>query len=104
MKKELFNTAWTFLKNGTFATFAEALKAAWSKLKLVKKLKAGVARFQFRKADGTLRDAVGTLNSNNFSYESKGSDKVKPASLVTFWDLDKLAFRSMNIDTFVKFN
>lgn len=104
MKSEVFKTAWAFIKDGLFATLSEALKAAWNKVKLVAKLKKGVAYFQFRKTDGTVRNAIGTLNGQNFDYTPKGSNKKTNLNLVTFWDVEKRAFRSLNISTFLAFN
>ena len=104
MKKELFKTAWQYIKDGVFTSFADALKAAWNRLKLIAKLKKGVAYFTFRKTDGTLRPAIGTLNGSNYQYESKGSDRPKNPSLVTYWDIEARAFRSFRIENFISFN
>lgn len=104
MKSEVFKTAWAFIKDGLFTSFAAALKAAWAKIQLIAKLKKGVAYFQFKKADGSVRNAIGTLNNVNFSYESKGSNKKTNINLVTFWDIEKRAFRSLNMTTFIGFN
>jgi hypothetical protein len=104
MKSQLFTTAWALFKDGLFGSFSESLKAAWNKAKLLKALKSGVAYFKFRKQDGTEREAIGTLNGANIQYAAKGtgksSDKV---GLVKFWDIEKRAFRSLNIDTFIGF-
>ena len=104
MKKEVMLTAWAFVKEGIFSTIGEALKAAWNKIKLVAKLKKGVAYFQFKKADGTTRNAIGTLKGDNFDYTSKGTTSAPKTNLVKFWDLEKRAFRSLNMDTFIAFN
>ena len=105
MKSEVMKTAWAFIKDGLFTTISDALKAAWNKIKLVAKLKKGVAYFQFRKtSDGTIRNAIGTLNGQNFDYTPKGSNKKPNLNLVTFWDVEKRAFRSFNISTFLAFN
>jgi hypothetical protein len=105
MKKQLFTTAWELFKNGVFGTFAESLKAAWNKSKLQKALKSGVAKFTFTKADGTERKAVGTLNDSNFQYEAKGTNEKKSiVTIVKFWDMEKMAFRCLNIQNFVRFD
>ncbi len=103
MKSIVFNTAWELFKGGIFASFGEALKAAWNKSKLQKALKSGVSTFTFRKADGTERRAVGTLNAANFEYQSKGEGKPTGTTVVKFWDLEKLAFRCLNIQNFIAF-
>jgi hypothetical protein len=107
MKKELFNTAWQFIKDGLFTAFADALKAAWNKLKLVAALKKGVAYFQYNKVekDGTvvLRNAIGTLHGSNYQYESKGSNRPSNPANVLYWDLEKRAFRSLKMVNFIGF-
>ena len=112
MKSIIFSTAWEMFKGGIFGTFGEALKAAWNKSKLQKALKSGVAVFMFRKADGTERKAVGTLNASNFTYEAKAATgeakeakeaKKASATIVKFYDMEKEAFRSLNIQNFISF-
>ena len=48
MKKELFATAWQFIKDKLFTSFSDALKAAWNRLKIVSALKKGVAYFSYK--------------------------------------------------------
>lgn len=104
MKSSIFTSAWELFKGGFFASFGEALKAAWNKSKLQKALKSGVAYFKFRKADGTEREAIGTLHGANFQYEAKGSQSKSNVTIVKFWDLEKRAFRSLNISSFISFS
>jgi hypothetical protein len=104
MKKELFNMAWQFLKDGIFTAFADALKAAWAKIKLVAKLKKGVAYFTFKKVDGTERKAIGTLNGQNYQYDNKGSDRKPNPANVVYWDIEARGFRSFRIENFLMFN
>lgn len=103
MKKELFNTAWQFLKDGLFTSFKDALKAAWTRFKLLSKLRNGVAKFQFKKVDGEVRTANGTLHAANFQYASKASDRAKNNAVICFFDMDKQAFRSLKIENFISF-
>jgi hypothetical protein len=104
MKKELFNIAWSFIKDGIFTKFADALRAAWNKMKLTAALKKGVAYFTFRKVDGTQRKAIGTLNNTNFQYENKGSDRKTNSANVCYWDVEARGFRSFRIENFLCFN
>lgn len=104
MKKEIMKAAWQMFKEQLFTTFAAALKAAWNRFKLLAKLREGVAYFSFKKADGSTRVAIGTLRNGNFSYESKGSDRVSKIGLIKFWDVENRAFRSLNIENFISFN
>ncbi len=104
MKKELFKMAWQFVKDGVYTTFKDALKAAWNRFKLVAQLRKGLSYFQFKKTDGEVRNAVGTLRDGNFNYEAKGSDRVKNNAIICYWDVEKRAFRSLKIENFICFN
>lgn len=97
MKKAVFTKAWELIKSNIFSSFADALKAAWKIVKLHTKLKAGVVNFSFIKKDGTIRNAIGTLCTSLFTYESKGSDKVEQSNLLKYYDLEANAFRSFII-------
>ena len=58
--KEVMSLAWSFVKRNGFS-MSEALKCAWANLKLKAALKVKIVEFYFRKTDGTLRQAFGTL-------------------------------------------
>lgn len=105
MKKEIFQTAWALFKKGMFATFGQALKAAWSRVKLLAKLKSGLVYFRFQKEGGEMRDAIGTLNAANFQYVNKSDNKStsNAAELVKYWDVEKRGFRAVRMDRFVCF-
>lgn len=105
MKKEIFQTAWALFKKGLFANFGQALKAAWNRVKLVGKLKAGVVYFRFQKEGGEVRDAIGTLHTANFQYAPKSDNKGTSfaAELVKYWDVEKRSFRAVRMDRFVCF-
>ena len=105
MKSLIFSTAWTMFRNGTFSTFAASLKAAWNKSKLQKVLRNGVAKFSFTKKDGTVRHTTGTTQSGAFEYEAKTTNgtRTESATIVKYYDLEKNAFRCLNIDTFIAF-
>lgn len=55
--------AWQFVKKNGY-TMSEALKCAWRNFKLRKALKAGIVQFYFKKIDGTVRQAFGTLKES----------------------------------------
>ena len=60
---EIMTAAWSFVhKNGY--TMAEALKCAWANFKLRKAMATKIVRFYFRKVDGSIREAFGTLAEN----------------------------------------
>lgn len=98
-KVALFQNAWTMFKAGLFNSFAEALKAAWQRLKVTNGLKSGVLTFVYIKTDGSIRKATGTLTGLN--YEAKGSQKQNIPQVVKYFDLEAQSFRSFRIDRFI---
>ena len=64
---------------------------------LINLLDENVARFQFRKMDGSIRNALGTRNELLIPKEEciKFIDDISPKSVV-FWDLEEKAFRSFS--------
>lgn len=91
MKTLLFKIAHSI--KGQFASFSEALKQAWKVIKLKYKLSHGNASFKFVKIDGTIREAVGTLN---IQYEAKGT-KEKNYSLFNYYDVVAQGWRSFKV-------
>lgn len=65
---------------------------------LRKRLAGGAIRFYFEKKDGTLREAVGTLQPGLIPYEHlpKGEREASPM-VVNFYDLQKSAWRSLSV-------
>ena len=64
---------------------------------LINLLDENVARFQFRKMDGSIRTALGTRNEILIPKEEciKVIDDISSKSVV-FWDLEEKAFRSFS--------
>lgn len=100
VKSTIMTTAWSFVKKGIYNTISEALKASWRKHKLVTKMKKGIAHFTFRKKNGELREAIGTLREGNFEYKSKGN-KDSNYDVVKYFDVVADAFRSFRIERLV---
>ena len=76
-------------------TISEALRKAWKAVKLQAALHLGKVEFAYRKADGSIRKAVGTLKGGAFSYTpSEGNSRVMPAWQIPYYDLEKMSFRS----------
>lgn len=69
---------------------------------LRQRLRQGPTRFTFVKKTGELRFALGTLDLNIIpsTEHPKG---VRPASpkVVTFFDLEKIAWRSVSVDSLI---
>lgn len=85
-------SAWAIRQQ--IATFADALRQAWTAHKLRARMKTRNVVFKFRKLDGSIRESVGTIN---VSYESKGSGKVN-YGVVNFYDCTVNGWRYFKIE------
>lgn len=88
--REIMRMAWTFVRKNGY-TMSEALKCAWVNIKLRAMLTRRIVEFYFKKTDGTLRQAFGTLKSDMIP-ETKGTRK--PADNVqVYFDTEKSEWR-----------
>jgi hypothetical protein len=97
MKSLVFKTAWQIASN--FKSFSEALKHAWQTVKLKYAMLKGVVEFSYRKVDGSIRTAVGTLQGQHVNYEFKG--KPSTNKTLAYFDLEQGAFRSFKIENLI---
>ena len=88
--KEIMNLAWSFVRKNGYS-MSEALKCAWTNIKLRALLHKKVVEFYFKKTDGTLRQAFGTLMSGRIP-ETKGTKKTVDNCQVYF-DTEKNEYR-----------
>lgn len=88
--KEVMQMAWSFVRKNGYS-MSEALKCAWANLKLKAALKVKIVEFYFKKTDGTLRQAFGTLMSDRVP-ETKGAKKTADNCQVYF-DTEKEEWR-----------
>lgn len=95
----LMNQAWMLVKKYGF-TMAEAMRQAWAISKLRKAMKKGIVKFFYTKLDGTIRTAWGTLN-DNLLPAIQGAGRKPNETLMTYYDTEKGAFRSLKIANFV---
>lgn len=61
---------------------------------LIEKMSEGIVEFEFKKKDGSVRVAHGTLVSGLIDYEFKGSTAAQSDEVCVYWDTDKAAWRS----------
>jgi hypothetical protein len=101
LHSRIFKAAWSMLKSGIFKSFSDALKAAWNRNHLIKKLKEGIAYFAYAKADGAIREAIGTLRDGNYYYEPKGSQNHTNEHVIKYFDIESRGFRSCRIDRLI---
>lgn len=81
-----------------------AFKQAFLTLNLMDALGRGEVRFVYEKQDGTLREARGTLCHgiseafDNYKYKTDVTDNDRDTGTnITYWDLDREAFRSFSV-------
>lgn len=92
---ELMKQSWMLVKVYGFS-MAEAMKQSWKALKLKAALKKGVVKFFYQKLDGTIRTAWGTLKEGLIP-ETKGTERKKNKSLITYYDNEKASYRSFKV-------
>lgn len=97
-RSEVLTLAHTVRRASPSLTWSQCQKAAWSALRLRASLRTGAVRFTFTKEDGSTRQALGTLNSELFSYTSKTTDRADNPMVVKFYDLENQGFRSCRVD------
>lgn len=91
MRSKLFRIAHAI--RNKFENFGQALAKAWRVMRIVLKMKNDYVEFTYKKVDGSIRKAVGTLN---FEYESKGG-KNSPLDSLVYFDKEKNSIRSCKI-------
>ncbi len=90
--REIMSLAWQFVKRNGYS-IKEALKCAWINARLKTKMKAEIVRFYFKKVDGYIREAFGTLN-DRFMPASDGQSKRGTNDTVqVYFDTEKGEFR-----------
>lgn len=81
-----------------------ALKFAWWFEDFRKKLRTGVYRFSYFKEEGSIREAVGTLDMMLIPDDQMPKGVGTPAiSTVPYYDLEKQEWRSFRLDLFIGF-
>lgn len=98
--RSIMQMAWQFVKRNGM-TLAEALKKAWQVFKLKAQMTKGIVRFYFRKVDGTIREAYGTLRAD-LMPEIKGEDnRRKNDTVQTYFDTERQEFRCFKLANLV---
>lgn len=100
-KSMVMKAAWQVVKSKQAKSFSEALVKAWKAYKLKAQMALGVVKFVFKKANGEIRNAVGTLANNMYQYEFKGTGYASQASCIRYFDLDRKAFRSFTVASLI---
>lgn len=89
--RNIMAMAWRFWRT-TRQSFAECLRLAWRNFNLKRRLANEVVRFYFRKVDGSLREAWGTLREDIVPVTS-GNDTRKNDTVQVYYDTEKSEWR-----------
>lgn len=98
---EIMMLAWSFVRKNGY-TMSEAMRCAWTNIKLCVQFSKRIVEFYFKKTDGTLRQAFDTL-MNGRVPETKGSGRKQSDSLQTYFDTEKEGWRCFKKCNLVKF-
>ena len=74
-------------------SMSEALRRAWANFKLVARMYAGIVKFYYRKVDGSLREAYGTLNGRFIPAIAGTDNRKKNDTTQTYFDTEKSEWR-----------
>ncbi|MFI3322050.1 MAG: SH3 beta-barrel fold-containing protein [Rikenellaceae bacterium] len=89
--KEIMLLAWQMVKRNGY-TLSEALKVAWANIKLKAAMRRGIVKFYFKKVDGTLREAFGTLKTELIP-PAEGTNRAKNCTVQTYFDTERQEYR-----------
>lgn len=88
---EIMSLAWQLVKRNGYS-MSEALKTAWANIKLRNAMKQRIVKFYFKKVDGTIREAYGTLKENLIPATS-GDNRKKSDTVQVYYDTEKQEYR-----------
>lgn len=96
-KKELMIVA-NAIRTNQKTSLKESLTISHKVMKLKKRLISNhITEFKFKKNNGEIRSAKGTLINVVTDYYVKGTDTKKPRyDIIKYFDLEKNSFRSFN--------
>ena len=90
--KEVMLLAWQFVRKNGY-TMSEALRCAWTNIKLKAQMRTRIVKFYFQKIDGTIREAWGTLNENLMPATTGTDKRAKNDTVQTYFDTERQEFR-----------
>lgn len=88
---EVMSLAWQFVKRNGF-TMSEAMRVAWANMKLKTAMKQRIVKFYFKKLDGSVREAYGTLKESMMPATS-GENRKKNDTIQVYYDTERQEYR-----------
>lgn len=88
---EIMSLAWQLVKRNGFS-MSEAMKCAWANMKLKAAMKQRIVKFCFKKIDGSVREAYGTLKENLIPATS-GESRKKNDTVQVYFDTERQEYR-----------
>ena len=95
---KIMKMAWQFVKRNGFS-ISQALITAWKNAKTSRKMRMGIAHFWFRKINGEIREAFGTLK-DGIVPQTNGNHRDNP-TLQTYYDTERQDWRCYKIANIV---
>lgn len=90
--RSVMQLAWQFVKKNGF-TMQEAMKVAWANAKLRLAMRQRIVKFYYRKVDGSMREAYGTLKEILIPAVAENSRK-KNDTVQVYFDTERQEWRS----------
>lgn len=90
--RNVMSLAWQFVKRNGLS-LSEALTIAWRNIKLRAAMSSRIVRFYFRKVDGTIREAYGTLAERLTPAIAGTSTRRTNDTVQTYFDTEKQEWR-----------
>ncbi len=101
-RSELRNLAWAIRQKNPGLSQSDAETAAEKVLRLFHALQQGLVRFTFRKQNGEIRQAVGTLRPDLFVQPPKSIEQTEYLTVLRYYDIEKDAIRSLRAERILK--
>lgn len=99
----VMKTAWTFVKKNNM-DLSSALRLAWKNYHLKKKLSSSFSvEFEFKKKDGSVRHANGTMMKEIVDGKILGTGRKIPEDNMLFYDNDEQGFRSLKMINLISY-
>lgn len=94
----IMRRAWALFRV-TGNAFAVCLSKAWKLYRMTCRMRYGIVRFTYKKVDGTLRNAVGTLR--DIASTVKGPGLPGDGRTVKYYDVEASGWRSFKVGNIV---